>query len=235
MGFLKSGINVILITVEAKTCYRFFLRAAFQWQTHSLVLFLCALFALNALAIQSSLQPEEVEEAYALGQTSNHEELRDFLSQYEHDFKYPSNNSIALVQSVEFQTPYEQIVLRSQKTNQYSKFRAAEDYQANPTLVIVRTVVVLKTGYSGPEPAADSFKVSVSQASVIAPRNTASSVLCGPSNYGVASTAVDCLAYTREILLQFDASQFARGSATVKVTLPDGKSMETKYNLNKLK
>jgi hypothetical protein len=210
-------------------------RIALKVQTLSFLLFLCALFALNASAIKLSLQPEEVEVAYSLGQSSNHEELRDFLSQYEHDFKYPSNNSIAFVQSVEFQTPYEQIVLRSQKTNQYSKFRASEDYHGNPTLVIVRAVVSLKAGYSGPTPPADSFKVSVSQANAIEPRNVTSNVLCDPSNYADTPTVVDCLAYTREILLQFDASQFAHGNATVKVTLPYGQPMETKFNLDKLK
>ena len=200
-----------------------------------LLLFLSVCFARNAAAIKSFLQPEEVEEAYSLGQTSNHEELRNFLNQYEHEFKYPSNDSIAFVQSVEFQTPYEQIVLRSVKTNQYSKFRAAEDYQASPSLVIVRAVVALKTGYSGPPPPDDSFKVSVSQAKAISPRSVASRVLCEPSNYTNNPTTVECLAYTREILLRFDASQFTHGTATVRVMLPQSTPAETKYDLDKLK
>jgi hypothetical protein len=215
--------------------YRSFSRHGLKLPRLTFLLFLCILFALNASAFKTSLQPEEVEDAYSLGQSSNHEEIRNFLSQYEHDFKYPSENSIAFVQSVEFQTPYEQIVLRSQKTIQYSKFRASEDYQANPTLVIVRAVVSLKRGYSGPTPPADSFKVSVSQANGISPRNVTSNVLCDPSNYADTPTVVDCLAYTREILLQFDGSQFAHGNATVRVTLPYGQPMETKFNLDKLK
>ena len=223
--------------MDLRSYFQFLRRVAFKAQRPILLIFLCTLFAVNAAAIKSFLQPEEVEEAYSLGQTSNHEELRDFLNQYEHDFKYPAspNNSIAFVQSVEFQTPYEQIVLRSQKTNQYSKFRAAEDYQANPSLVIVRAVVSLKTGYSGPVPPEDSFKVSVSQANAIAPRIVTNNVLCEPSNYADNPTVVDCLAYTQEILLKFDASQFAHGNATVRVTLPSGQPMETKYNLDRLK
>ena len=214
---------------------RSFNRLTLKLQCLIFLFFLSILFALNASAIKLSLQPEEVEDAYSLGQTSNHDELRDFLNQYEHDFKYTSNNTMAFVQSVEFQTPYEQIVLRSQKTIQYSKFRASEDYQANPTLVIVRAVVSLKAGYSGPTPPADSFKVSVSQANGIAPRNVTSNVLCDPSNYNYSSPVAECLAYTREILLQFDTSQFAHGSATVRVTLPYAQPMETKFNLDKLK
>jgi hypothetical protein len=221
--------------MDLRRYYRSFCHLVFKLQHLTFLIFLCTLFALNASAFKLSLQPEEVEDAYSLGQSSNHEELRDFLSQYEHDFKYPSNNSIAFVQSVEFQTPYEQIVLRSEKTNQYSKFRASEDYQANPTLVIVRAVVSLKAGYSGPTPPADSFKASVSQANGISPRNVTSNVLCEPSNYQYSSPVAECIAYTREILLQFDASQFAHGNATVRVTLPYGQPMETKFNLDKLK
>ncbi len=199
------------------------------------VLALCALLSLNALAFSSSLQPEEVREAYYLGQTSNHEDLADFLNQYEHDFKYPSDNPIAFVSSVEFQTPYEQIVLRSLRTTQYTKFQADEDYAANPGLVIVRVLSSLKTSYSGPAPPAESFKVAVTQAKSIEPRKVTSTVLCDPTSWQNNATYSNCFAYTREIVLQFDAEQFAPGKATVKVALPFGESLETKYNLDNLK
>jgi len=199
------------------------------------VLALCALLSLNALAFNSDLQPQEVEEAYSLGQTSNHEELADFLNQYEHDFKPSTDNSVAFVSSVEFRTPYEQIVLRSLQTIHYSKFKAEEDYQANPGLVIVRVVVALKTGYVGPEPPADSFKVVVSQTKTIEPRKVAGAVLCNPYNSYENPTVPNCIGYMREIVLQFDAEQFAPGKTTVKVLLPDDKSLETKYNLDNLK
>lgn len=201
----------------------------------AIILALCALISSSALAFNSSLQPEEVQGAYSLGQTTNHEELADFLKQYEHDFPYPSDNPEAFVQSVEFQTPYEQIVLRALRTNGYSKFQAAEDYRAHPGLVVVRVVALLKTGYSGPMPPADSFKVVVSQLNPIEPRKVTSNVICDPYNPRDNPTVANCIAYTREILLQFDAGQFASGRATVKVELPAGRSMETKYNLDKLK
>ena len=147
---------------------------------HVFVLALCALLSLNALAINSSLQPEEVQNAYSLGQTTNHEELADFLNQYEHDLKYPSDHPDAYVLSVEFQTPYEQIVLRTLRTIGYSKFQAAEDYRANPGLIIVRVLVALKANYTGPVPPADSFKVVVSQGESIEPRKLTSTVLATP-------------------------------------------------------
>jgi hypothetical protein len=193
------------------------------------------LLSVNALAFRMDLQPEEVEEAYSLGQTSNHEELAEFLNQYEHDFKPAADDSVAFVSSVEFRTPYEQIVLRSLQTIHYSKFRAAEDYQANPGLVIVRVIVALKTGYAGPPPPADSFKVVVSQTKPIEPRKVTTTVPCDPYNPFENSTFANCIAYTREIVLQFDAEQFAPGKATVRVVIPLGQPLETKYNLDELK
>jgi len=199
------------------------------------ILALCALSSLNALAFNSSLQPEEVRDAYSLGKTSSHQNLADFLNQYEHDFKYPSDNPIAFVSSVEFQTPYEQIVLRSHRTTQYTRFQADADYRANPGLVIVRVVAALKQNYAGPVPPSDSFKVVVSQAKPIGPRKTISTVTCDPHNPYDSQVTNACAAYTREILLQFDAEQFLPGRTTVKVLLPFGQSLETKYNLDKLK
>ena len=199
------------------------------------VLALCAFLSRNVLAFNSSLQPEEVQDAYSLGQTNNHDELADFLNQYEHDFKYPSDNPLAYVQSVEFQTPYEQIVLRAKRTNGYSKFQADEDYRANPGLVVVRVVVSLRTSYSGPVPPDDSFKVVVSQAKLVEPRKMTGKLICDPYNWYDSRPVANCVAYTREILLQFDSAQFAPGRATVRVMLPFGLSMETKYNLDKLK
>jgi hypothetical protein len=202
------------------------------------VLALCTLLSLNALAFNSDLQPEQIEEAYSLGQTSNHEELGDFLKQYQHEFPYPADNPVAYVESVEFQTPYEQVVLRSKRGGaQYSKLQADDDYRANTGLVIVRVMVALKIHYAGPVPPADNFNVTVSQLKPIEPRKVTNTVLCDPYSQITYQYYVnrDCSVYTRELLLQFDANQFAPGRATIKVSLPRDQSLETKYNLDKLK
>ncbi len=201
------------------------------------LLALCGLLALNVWAFNSSLQPEEVQEAYSLGQTTNHEELADFLKQYEHDFQYPSDQPVAYVQSVEFQTPYEQIVLRTLRTIGYSKFQAQEDYRAHPNRIFIRAIVALRMNYAGPVPLADSFQVVVSQSKSIEPKEATSKVTCDPYSHNTYSypMSTDCLIYTREILLQFDARQFGPGKTTVTVALPGGQSLVTKYDLDKLK
>lgn len=202
---------------------------------------LALLLSSNTLAFDYPLQPEAVEEAYSLGRTTNHEELADFLKQYEHDFQYPSDDPdhpIGYVTSVEFQTPYEQIVLKSLRSTQYSKFKAAEDYETSGGALFVRVVVALRMNFAGPEPPEDSFQVVVSQAKPIEPVKSTTRVLCDPyptSPSAAYPTGDSCTIYTREILVQFDHDQFASGKATVKVLLPQGKSLEAKYNLDKLK
>jgi len=193
---------------------------------------LCAVLSLNALAFNSFLQPEEVRDAYSLGQSSNHEEIANFYSQYVHKFRYPANNPVVYVMSAEFQTPYEQIVSRSQQTIHYSKFQANDDYRANSDLVIVKVEFSLRLNYAGPIPPADGFKVFVSQARSIEPDKTTNTATCNPYDIG-ANT--DCQTYVREILLQFDAGQFGPGAANIKIQTPDGQTVQTKFNLDKLK
>lgn len=194
------------------------------------------LLSVNALAFDTSLPPEEIEQAYSLGQTTHREDLADFLKQYEHDFQYPSDHPVAYVSSVEFQTPYEQIVLRAARTTGYTKFKAADDYNANPNRIVVHVIVGLRINYAGTVPPAESYTVTVSQAKRIEPKKSTNTVTCDPYS-PVASplASTDCRIYTRELDLNFDAAQFAPGPVTVRVDLPFDQSLETKYNLDKLK
>ncbi len=185
-----------------------------------------------AAAFDYPLEPEVVEEACSLGRSSNHEELTNFLKPYTHVFEYPVDHPIAYVQSVEFETPYEQIVLKSMRAAQYDKFKAAEDYQAGHGAVFVRVVVALRMNYSGPEPAANGFQVSVSQKKPLDPATMTTRVLCNP--YSVTDWGV-CSVYTREILLRFDHHEFGPGKVTVTVLLPEDKSAETKFDLDRLR
>jgi hypothetical protein len=114
---------------------------------------------------------------------------------------------------------------------EYTKFQASEDYRANPGLVLVRAIVSLKMGYRGVQPTIESFKVAISQSKTIEPRETKNKIICNPYNW----IDTNCMEFTREIILRFDAAQFAPGDATVKIFLPEGQSVETKYNLGELK
>ena len=165
-----------------------------------LALALCALWTWNALAFSSFLQPEEIREAHYLGQTSNREGLAEFLNQYEHDFKYPSDNPIAYVPWAEFQTPHEQIGLRSLRTTQYTKFQVDEDYAANPGFVIVRVVAALKLNYSEPASPTDRFKVVVTQAKSIEPRGTPNTATCDPNNPNISPVTAGAAQTCRSLI-----------------------------------
>jgi hypothetical protein len=180
----------------------------------------------NAVAFNYPLQEEQVREAYFLGRTTDGEKLKDFYKQYVHYFSFPARSPYySYVESVEFRTPYERVVLRSrEKLNQYSAIEADEDYRAQPNLVLVRVVVSYKNAYVGPRLPTSSFKVSVSQADAIEPKKLTTETICAPK----------CVTAKYAIVLWFDAEQFSSGAAKVKITTPDGQILNTEFNLDKL-
>lgn len=209
-------------------------RRSYRWAVGLVCLAL--LFPVDAFPFTYPLQPEEVQEAYALRQSRNREDLANFLNQYEQDFQYPSDHPVAYVTSVEFQTPYEQNFLASMRSAQYDKFKASEDYEASAGAVFVRVVVALKINFSGAALRADAFHVRVSQDAPVDAKKTTSRVLCDPNGFNPVQGGSDaCILYTREILLRFDSDQFGLGNVTIKVSLPEGNSLETKFDLNSLK
>jgi hypothetical protein len=188
-----------------------------------------------ARAIEYPLPTDQVDQAFSLGRTTDHEELADFLAAYKHDFQYPGSTPMAYVKSIELETPYEQVVLKSMHVPEYDRSKAEEDYQAAGGTVLVRAVVALQVGYDGAIPLDDNFEVAVSQGSRIEPQETNTTVLCNPLNPFAKYPEEPCTVYTREYLLRFSQDQFGRGKVTVKVKMPGGKSLETKFDLDKLK
>jgi hypothetical protein len=131
------------------------------------------------------------------------------------------------VESVEFRTPYEQVVLRSrEKLNQYSALEADEDYRAQPDAIAVRVMISFNLGYAGLIPPTSRFKVRVSQADPIEPKKLTTESIC--------SAWQDCGVTKFAVLLWFDAAQFTSGAAKVKITTPDGQIRKTEFDLDKL-
>lgn len=202
----------------------------------ALTLGICALLlALNASALQTHLRPEDIDKAYSLGRASNREALANFLKQYQHTFEYPPDTPFAFVKQIEFETPYERIAVAAQQTPNYNRFDAMDDYNANPGLIRLRITVSLRSGYVGPPPPEDSFHVTVSQSQPIKPQDTTNKVICDPYNPPSYPVLTDCTAYTAEIDASFQVAQFAPGRVTVKVGLPENRSQETTFDLDRLK
>ena len=194
----------------------------------ALGLILCFLGSQNAVSFDYPLQEEQVREAYFLGRTTDGEKLTDFYKQYVHYFPFPARGPYySYVESVEFRTPYELVVLRSrEKLNQYSALEADEDYRAHPDQVVVRVMISFKLGYAGPIPPTNSFKVRVSQSDPIEPKQFHTEWLCNLWN--------DCGVTRFAILLWFDAEQFESGAAKIKIMTPDGQILKTEFDLDKL-
>jgi len=184
------------------------------------------------MAFNYPLQAEYVREAYFLGRTTDGKKFKDFYEQYVRYFPFPARGPyFSYVESVEFRTPYEQVVLRSrQNLSQYSSLEAEKNYQAQPNLVLVRVLISYKLGYVGPLPPTSSFKVHVSQADVhtIEPKKLIAETICS------VMWNADCGAPRFAILLSFDAEQFASGNAKIKIVTPDGQTLRTEFDLDTL-
>jgi hypothetical protein len=193
---------------------------------------LCFLAPQHVLAFAYPIQAEYVREAYFLGRTTDGKKFKGFYEQYVRYFPFPARGPyFSYVESVEFRTPYEQVVLRSrQNLSQYSSMEAEKDYQAQPNLVVIRVLISYKSGYVGPLPPASSFKVHVSQADAhtIEPKKLTTETICS------VSWNSDCGAPRFAILLSFDAEQFSPGTAKIKIVTPDGQTIKTEFDLDNL-
>lgn len=198
---------------------------------------LCVLVTPSATAFLYPLQSGQVREAYFLGRTSDSEKLKEFLNRYARHFLPPVKGPH--VESIEFRTPYEQVVLRSwERSMGYSAQQAEKDYAAQPVLVVVRVLVYSTPTYPGPAwRASDAndqatgrpedfwpgFRFHIAQEHSIEPKKVSSSFLGGRPRGG------------REVLLEFDASEFAPGTVTVEVTAPEGQTIHAEFDLDRLK
>jgi hypothetical protein len=190
----------------------------------------------SATAFLYPLQSEQVREAYFLGRTSDSEKLKKFLDQCVRHFPPPVKGPH--VESVEFRTPYEQVVLRSwERSMGYSAQQAEKDYAAQPDLVVVRVRVRPTPTYPGPfAHASDAkgvapgrsedfwpgFRFLVAQEHSIEPKKVSSRYL-GRTSLGA-----------REVVLEFDAAQFTSGTVAVDVTAPEDQTIHAEFDLDRL-
>jgi hypothetical protein len=187
----------------------------------------------GAAAYMHPLSEESVREAYFLGHTTNATKRTTFFERYTRHFPLPVKGPY--VESIEFQTPYEQVVLRSwQHWNNYDAQEAERDYAAKPDLVVVRVLIYSTPTYPfGSQDRADgqsenlwhglSFRVAQQQS--IQPKMVNSR----PFRVGRRSGGA------REALLEFDAAQFSSDIVTVEVATPDGQIVRAEFDLDDLR
>jgi hypothetical protein len=203
------------------------------------VVFSACLFFVNSMsAMTYPLASEEVREAYFLGR--NPEKRLAFLREYIHFPAQPDRGPD--VHLIELRTPYEQVVLKSQENwANYSAQQAQEDYAAHPNEVLVRISICATQTFSFTTPQSDArpgqstswtpkdylrgFEFRVSQRFPIASQ----ALTVERANLGCA----DFDGFVA--FLHFRAEQFNPGNARIVVTTPDGTTVQTEFDLYRLK
>lgn len=181
------------------------------------------------------LQQTQIREAYLLGRSADTAKITALLDPYARHFPFPPTGS--RVESIEFRTPYAQVVRRSwEHSNDYDLDQAEKDYASQPDLVVV-TVIVYSTLISLESATHPSdrlypadpwlgFHFLVSQDHSIVPKKMRGRSL-SVGRYDKGSR--------KEVLMDFDASQFGSGTAEVRVTAPDGQTVDAEFDLEGLK
>lgn len=181
------------------------------------------------------LQETKIREAYLLGRSGDTAKITALLDPYARHFPFPPTGP--RVESVEFRTPYAQVVRRSREhSNDYDLDQAEKDYASQPGLVVVSVIVysALISSESATHPSdrhepADpwlGFHFLVSQDHSIVPKNMRGRSLSG-GRYDRGAR--------KEVLMEFDASEFGSGTAKVRVTTPDGQTVDAEFDLDALK
>ena len=145
------------------------------------------------------------------------------------------------VESIEFRTPYEQVILRtSERSNDYDLDQAEKDYAAQPDLVLVRVLIYSPPSHSGSithssaeqskAGATDDnwlgFHFQISQERPIEPKKMhVQAVRAGRYDKGTR----------KELLMEFDTNQFGPGPAKILVTAPNGRAVTAEFDLDELK
>lgn len=189
----------------------------------------CAFSCGTALAFTHWLSSEQVREAYFLGRDP--ERRQAFFDKYIHYPKQPDSGPD--VHLIEFRTPFELVARRSQEHwTYYDVLDAEQEYAAHPDEVIVRVLICGTFTFGFAQPPQDpahardylrGFDFRVSQASPIEYKRL-TLLDAGCANFeGV------------EVLLHFDADQFAPGNVNIEAVAPGGQAYSTKFDLDQLK
>jgi hypothetical protein len=193
------------------------------------------LLAQATVALTHPLSSEQVREAYFLGRDP--ERRGNFFSKYIH---FPTQSGTGPdIHLIEFRTPYEQVALRSQEHwANYNALDAENDYATHPDQILVRVFICATQTFSFPAPPPGAsaekaqpedylhgFQFRVSQALPVKPEKlTVRRALLGCADFDGF-----------EAFLQFKAEQLEPGRAEISVTTPDGRTVETEFDLDKLK
>lgn len=206
----------------------------------AIALHLCFFGPGLSFAFLCPLNDAQVREAYFLGRSTDTTKLAEFFEKYTRHFPLPDTG--AYVAQVAFHTPYREVVERAWKGLSDSAQNAERDYAARPHVVVVSVRIFRTNSFprflkdppgtegeapQGPEVSWNGFVFRVLQERPIWPAKVSSRSLSRRyANTGWGGT---------EVLLEFQAAQFAQRETKVKVTTPEGKTFDAEFDLNGLR
>ena len=201
---------------------------------------LCMLLTGSSEAFYYPLQQTQIREAYLLGHSGDPQKVTTLLEPYIR--RFPLLPAAPRVESIEFQTPYEQVIRRSSEhSNDYDLDQAERDYAAEPDLVLVRVVIYSplsnsssithssdeqsKAGATDDDWLGFRFHIISQERSIEPKKMRAQAVRAGRYDKGTR----------KEVLMEFDANQFGPGAAKIVVTTPNGQAVTAEFDLDGLK
>lgn len=202
----------------------------------------CIALAPSAKAYMQRLHSEEVQEAFSLGRSTDPDTVKRFFEKYSHMLDCTGDRPC--VNSIELRTPYEQVAVRSrQRGPEYTEQEAEKDYAARPAVLAVHIFVLYPLNFSGQDsdvaptggqPTGEDgvafygFRIRVSQEHVLKPTR-----VWGESYSFGASQCRYCGG--EEIILDFDPAQFDPEATSIRVSTPNGQTVESEFDLRDLK
>ncbi|MHB8754176.1 MAG: hypothetical protein ACYC92_04360 [Candidatus Acidiferrales bacterium] len=185
--------------------------------------------AQTALAYDYPLHFEDIRNAFFLGERNNFQ-TTDRLLQYIHRFTGPQTGRY-FVSRISISTPYQQILLRGrQDTPGDSEVQTETDLQTHPLKFIVRVRVEWNAGYPGAKNGPRSpwefpggSAIRVAQESEIK-----------PIGVRYESFYADRIPMGETIELEYDPAKIDSAPLRIRVRKPDGRVLETEFNMSEL-
>jgi hypothetical protein len=201
------------------------------------------LMARPARAFNFPLSDEAIREAYFLGQRRD-ESMAQFLAQYKKTLPVPDSGP--QIASVEFLTPFANLILVSSQRTNYSAQQAALDHRAQEDHVVITIQVQLTQSYgafvaapTGPRSGSPTgytlrspdFWKDIDVQVAMDDKLLEPTDFTGEPNYRCGDEGGGCVLTGATLHLEFPAKLFTSDSASVQIAPPEGPDVAVNFDL----
>jgi hypothetical protein len=198
------------------------------------------------LGFNFPLSDEAIREAYFLGQRRD-ESMAQFLAKYKKTLPVPDSGP--QIASVEFRTPFANLILVSSQRTNYSAQQAALDHRAHIDYVAITIQVQLTKSYSafvaaptstrsdspiGYTPRSPDFWKDIDIQVVMDDKTLEPTDFTGEPNYRCGDEG-GCVLTGATLHLEIPAKLFTSESATVQIAPPEGPDVSVEFDLTSLR